>query len=209
MKNVLFGFIFVIFVLTMFKMSTARPQELDEVVLQLDNTHQSQKREIYIDGVISELTPVTVRNQLNKLNGEGNGEITIHITSPGGSVYYGLQIYDYMMQSKAPIRTSCEGYCMSMAAFLLMAGDVRESGESATIMFHTLSSESKGHLQDMAADMAESNRLQDMMDIRIHDHTGLSLDAIRKMESYDHFMSSQDAKELHIIDQIVGKHGAK
>lgn len=164
-------------------------------------------RDVYIRGVIDERMALTVGDQIAGLNRLSPEVITIHITSPGGSVYSGLQIYDYMEESVAPIVTVCEGYCMSMAAFLLASGDLRESQASASIMFHQISTEAKGKIDDILLDLADAQRLQSMMDERLHDHTGLSIAAIRKMESYDHYFSPKEAKAANIIDAIRGKHG--
>src|ERR1700761_1803063 len=93
-------------------------------------------RDIYLRGEINSETAFFIQKQLEIMNDAGTGEITMHITSPGGEVYAGLQIYDYMKQSKSKIRTSCEGMCMSMAAFILTWGNVRQADEHSTIMFH-------------------------------------------------------------------------
>ncbi len=164
-------------------------------------------RDIYMRGMVDENMAYRIGEQIKLLNLLGSEEITIHITSPGGSVYSGLQIYDYMEESVSPIRTVCEGYCMSMAAVLLASGDIRAASASATIMFHQLSTEARGKLSEIQAEVNDGQRLQDIIDAHIHEHTGLSISAIKKMESYDHMMSPQEAKYLGIIDMIVGKHG--
>lgn len=161
--------------------------------------------DVYIRGEISQNTAFSVDELIRRLNDLGASEIKVHITSPGGSVYAGLQIYDSMSSSNAKIRTICEGYCMSMAAFLLAAGDIREAYPSASIMFHQVASETHGHIFEMKADIAEAERLQGVMDEITHKHTGLSLSAIQKMESYDHYMDPKEALSLGIIDKIIVK----
>lgn len=163
------------------------------------------KYDLYIRGTINDLTAYNIADSIGAMNALAADQITIHITSPGGSVLAGFQIYDAMMESRAKIITSCEGYCMSMAAIILAAGDTREAGATTTIMFHTLSAEMRGNLAGMYKDLEEAQRLQTMMDEVIHRHTGLSMDEVKKMESYDHFMNAKDAKRLGVIDRIRGK----
>lgn len=158
--------------------------------------------DIYLRGEISDSTAVSIGEQIRSLNDRGVNEIVLHITSPGGSVYAGLQIYDYMRLSHAPVRTSCEGYCMSMGAYLLSWGSVRQSDENATIMFHQVGSSEQGKLNELVRAVAETKRLQDVMNDITREHSGMSTNALNEMESYDNFMSAKQAKELNLIDVI-------
>lgn len=158
--------------------------------------------DIYLRGEISDSTAVSIGEQIRSLNDRGVNEIVLHITSPGGSVYAGLQIYDYMRLSHAPVRTSCEGYCMSMGAYLLSWGNVRQSDEHATIMFHQVGSSEQGKINELVRALAETKRLQDVMNDITREHSGMSTNALNEMESYDNFMSAKQAKELNLIDVI-------
>ena len=161
-------------------------------------------REIFIRGEVTEQMVFDIDAQMRVLNSQGRREITIHITSPGGGVYSGLQIYDIISESLSPTRTICEGYCMSMAAVLLEAGTVRESGASATIMFHGIATNAQGKLPEIAGEVAEAQRLEDLMNDLIANRSGLSRSAVEKMKDHDHFMSAKEAKSLDLIDVIRG-----
>ncbi len=164
-------------------------------------------RDVYIKGEIDQRMAFDIERRLNDLNSASSAEITVHITSPGGSVYAGLEILDAMMEGASPIHTVCEGYCMSMAATLLASGDVRESTENASIMFHQLSTKTQGKIDEIKADLVDADRLQLLMDKQISKRSGMTINEVKKMESYDHFMSPEEAKKLNLIDKIRGKHG--
>ena len=164
----------------------------------------SQPREIFIRGEITEPMAFQIYAAMRIFNAEGRGEIVIHITSPGGSVYPGLQIYDIIAESESPTRTICEGYCMSMAAVLLEAGTVRESSASAILMFHGISTSAKGKIPEIMAEVAEAQMLEDVMNAHISERSGMSLRAVEKMKLYDHFMTAKEAKGLGLIDVIRG-----
>ena len=164
-------------------------------------------RDVYIKGVIDQRMAFDIERRLNDLNASSNAEIVVHITSPGGSVYAGLEILDAMLEGASPIHTVCEGYCMSMAATLLASGDVRESTENASIMFHQLSTKTQGKIDEIKADLVDADRLQLLMDKQISVRSGMTINDVKKMESYDHFMSPEEAKKLNLIDKIRGKHG--
>lgn len=159
-------------------------------------------RDVYVNGTIDDNMAADINYQLELLNKENSDDITMHITSGGGGVYPGLRIYDNMMESESKINTVCEGYCMSMAAVLLVAGSHREASENTAIMLHEVSFGASGKLTEVENEVKEAKRLQAEMNTIIMRHSGLTLDQVKKMEAYDHFMSSQEAKELGLVDSV-------
>ena len=159
-------------------------------------------RDIYLVGPVNDTSASFVKVQLDALNAVNDDQITLHITSLGGSVYAGLRIYDDMMESRSPIRTVCEGYCMSMAAILLAVGDTREASANTTIMFHEVSFGAEGKLTDVKAVTAEAERLQTLIDKAISERSGLSMSQVRMLERTDNYMSGREALELGLIDTV-------
>lgn len=162
-------------------------------------------KDIYLHGDVTDQMAIAIGTAINEYNYEGANEIVMHITSPGGSVYAGLQIYDYMKQSKVKIRTVCEGYCFSMGAYLLAMGDIRQAYPHSSIMFHQVHSQSSGPLTELAADLAEATRLQNSMNEILHDRTGISFSQLKKIEDHDNYMSPDAAKDVGLIDSIIGE----
>lgn len=165
----------------------------------------SPPRDVFIRGEITDEMAFAVVDRIRLFNLLDNSEITLHISSGGGSVYAGLMIYDAMQGSVAHIKTSCEGFCASMSALLLALGDTRESSSNATIMFHELSLQTAGKLTDGKRDMLEGQRLQNLMNKLLAARTGLFVAFIADMISYDHYFSPSDAKKLNIIDTVKEK----
>ena len=54
-------------------------------------------------------------------------DISIYINSPGGSITAGMAIYDTMQFIKPDVQTICIGMAASMGAFLLTAGNKRQT----------------------------------------------------------------------------------
>lgn len=162
-------------------------------------------RTVYLTGEIDEGSALVLIRQLQELDAEAPGKtIDLHITSPGGSVYAGLAIYDAMQALSSPVKTICDGYCMSMGAFLLIVGNYREASENATVMVHQLSSGfNTAKLADLTNELAEAARLQNIMDDLLAQHSGLSKKKIQELESYDHYLSAKQAKQLGFIDNVL------
>lgn len=166
-----------------------------------------ENRTVYINGEIGDGLAQQVVSQLKSLDKNSHEPIEIIITSYGGSVYSGLQILDEMAAIKSPIKTVCEGYCMSMAAVLLSAGTKgqRFAMPLSTILLHQVAGGMQGKLADMQNDLNEAKRLQDLMTSILKQHTGLDDVKLAQVMDHDNFMTPETAKSLNLIDGIVGK----
>ncbi len=135
-----------------------------------------------------------------------NREINMYINSPGGSVYAGMGIYDTMRVLPCPIATTCVGYAASFGTILLMAGDTgkRYSMPHSRIHIHQpLQGGLSGQATDIDIHAREILHLRDVLNGIIHDHTGQTLERIKRDTDRDFFMSADDAKEYGIIDEVL------
>src|SRR6201988_1200639 len=103
-------------------------------------------------------TPVTedianlVVAQLIHLESEDpDKEVSIFVTSPGGSLYAGLAIYDTMQYIKPDVQTICVGVAMSMGALLLAGGAAgkRMTTPNSKILSHQVTGGFQGHSTDI------------------------------------------------------------
>lgn len=161
-------------------------------------------REIDIYGEIDMPMAISVTKQLRDLEAASPGKpIVMIITSPGGSVIAGLQIIDVMNSLVSPITTRCEGWCASMAATILASGDHREAMPNAKILTHFLSTDCEGKLPEVLNCANISITLQNDLDAILAKQTGLSLEQVKAMESYDHMMTAEEALANGLIDKIL------
>jgi ATP-dependent Clp protease protease subunit len=135
-------------------------------------------------------------------------EISLYINSPGGSVYAGLAIYDTMRFIKPDVQTICVGIAMSMGALLLAGGakGKRMALPNSKILIHQVSSGFSGQATDIEIHAKEIIALRTKLDEILASHTGQPLERIAKDTDRDFFMSSEEAKEYGIIDQVIHSH---
>ena len=141
-----------------------------------------------------------------------NKEISIYVNTPGGSVTSGLAIYDTIQFVKCDVATYCVGQATSMGALLLAAGTKgkRYGLPHSRIMIHQPWGGVTGAAVDISIQTKEILRLRDKINELLSQHTGKSLDKIKKDTDRDYFMSAQEAKDYGIIDEvIVGKTSKK
>jgi len=163
-------------------------------------------RIVFIGTAIDDDVANVVTAQLLFLESEDpEKDVSIYINSPGGSVTAGLAIYDTMQYVKAPVSTICLGQAASMAAVLISAGakGKRFAVPNARIMIHQLSGGFSGQASDIEIQAREALRLKKTLDEILARHTGQAIDRISKDTDRDYFMSSQEAKEYGLIDEVI------
>ena len=167
-----------------------------------------RERIIMVNGQVEESMANLVVAQLLFLAAEDSKrEVNIYINSPGGSVTAGLAIYDTMRILPCPIATTCVGFAASFGTILLMAGDhgLRRSLPHARIHIHQplIQGGIGGQATDIDIQAKEILHTRDVLNGIIKHHTGQTLERIRKDTDRDYFMSTEEALEYGIIDEVL------
>jgi ATP-dependent Clp protease protease subunit len=138
-------------------------------------------------------------------------EIYLYLNSPGGVVTSGLAIYDTMQYIKPDVVTTCIGQAASMAALLLAAGTKgkRFALPNARIMIHQPAGGVQGQATDIDIHAKEILKIRERLNEILAEKTGQPLNKIAKDTDRNFFMSSGEAKEYGIIDEILHKKGAE
>jgi ATP-dependent Clp protease, protease subunit len=137
-------------------------------------------------------------------------DIHLYINSPGGSVYSGLAIYDVMQFIKSDVCTYCIGMAASMGALLLTAGahGKRYSLPHSRIMIHQPLGGAKGQASDIEIQAKEILYLKERLNGILSEHSGKSIEQVRKDTDRDNYLSAKDAVEYGLIDKVIEKRGA-
>jgi len=132
-------------------------------------------------------------------------DIHFWINSPGGVVTAGLAIYDVMNFIKCDVSTVCIGQAASMGAFLLAGGakGKRYSLPSSRIMIHQPSGGAQGQATDIGIQYEEISRLKTYLTDETAKNCGKKYDYMLGQMERDNFMSSEQAKEMGIIDEVL------
>ena len=167
-----------------------------------------KERIVFLVGPINDNVASLVTAQLLFLESENpKKEISLYINSPGGLVTAGLGIYDTMQYIKPDVSTLCIGQAASMGSFLLAAGEKgkRFSLPNSRIMVHQPSAGFQGQATDIEIHANEVLSLKKRLNQIYSKHTGKSEDEIKIALERDNFMTSENAKEFGLIDQVVEK----
>jgi ATP-dependent Clp protease protease subunit len=168
-----------------------------------------KERIIFVQGPIDDGMASLVLAQLLFLEREdADKDIDMYINSPGGSVTAGLAIYDCMQIIKPDVATICAGMAASMASVLLTGGakGKRFALPYAKILIHQpWVSQVGGQATDIeihARDLIATRRsLAGIYEAT----TGKPVEQILKDIERDYYMTSEEAKEYGIIDDVFRK----
>ena len=167
-----------------------------------------KERIIFLTGQVNDAVSSLICAQLLYLESENpTKDIAFYINSPGGVVTSGLAVYDTMKYIRPEVSTVCTGQAASMGSLLLAAGakDKRYALPNSRIMIHQPSGGFQGQAADIEIQAREILALRTRLNQIYVDHTGQTLKAIEKAMDRDNYMTSEEAKDFGLIDNVVIK----
>ncbi len=165
-----------------------------------------KERIIFLGSPITDDLANLVIAQLLFLESEDpDKDIYLYINTPGGLVTAGLAIYDTMQYVKPDVVTICLGQAASMGAVLLAAGakGKRYALPHSRILLHQPMGGFEGPAADVDIQAKEILRLREELNQILTKHTGQPLEKIKADTDRDFYMTSLQAKEYGIIDDVV------
>ena len=163
-------------------------------------------RIIFLGDEVNDATAGLIVAQLLFLESEDpDKDIHLYINSPGGSITAGMAIYDTMQYIKPDVSTICIGMAASMGAFLLAAGakGKRLALPNSEIMIHQPLGGTRGQATDIEIHAKRILKMKDTLNQILSERTGQPLEKIQMNTERDNFMSSIEAKEYGLIDEVI------
>lgn len=163
-------------------------------------------RIIFLGGPINDAVANVVIAQMLFLEHEDpKKDIKLYINSPGGSVTAGMAIYDTMQYIKPDVSTICVGMAASMGAVILTAGakGKRLALPSSQILIHQVMGGAEGQASEIEITARQILKMKEKLNQVLSKHTGQSVSKIEKDSDRDYYMTSAEAKEYGLIDEVV------
>jgi ATP-dependent protease ClpP protease subunit len=148
---------------------------------------------------------VTAQDFINDLKSI-SGPIDLHLNSPGGEVWDGIAIYQYLA-GRGGVTTYIDSLAASIASVIAMAGTEIVMGRNASVMVH----DGWGLCIGNAADMREQADLLDRVSDNIAnvyaDRTGKPVDEWRKVMLAETWFFGQEAVDAGLADRLAPSTG--
>lgn len=134
-------------------------------------------------------------------------DISLYLNTPGGQVSSGLAIYDTMQLIEPDVATICTGMAASMGSVLLCAGEKgkRSALPHSRVLIHQPLGGAQGQASDIEIAAREILKTKQELYSIISQHSGRSVEQITADADRDFWMSSQEALEYGMIDEILTK----
>lgn len=165
-------------------------------------------RVIFLVGEIETHMANLVVAQLLFLESENpDKDISLYINSPGGSVSAALSIYDTMQFIKPDVSTLCIGMAASAGALLLSSGAEKKRYclPHSTVMIHQVLGGFQGQGTDIEIHARETLRVGALLNKIMAEHTGRTIDELKKDTDRDNFMDAQQAVIYGLVDEVIKK----
>lgn len=165
-------------------------------------------RIIVLSEEVNDSTASIIIGQMLFLEGEDpEKDIVFYINSPGGVITAGLAIYDTMQYVKPDVSTICLGMAASMGSFLLAGGakGKRFALPNSEIMIHqpSISGGLSGQATDIKIYADRIVKTKKRLIEIYSEKTGQSVEKLQYDMERDNFMTSKEAKEYGLIDEIL------
>jgi ATP-dependent Clp protease protease subunit len=171
-----------------------------------------EERIIFLGQAIDDTVANDVMAQLLTLESmDPDRDIMMYINSPGGSFTALTAIYDTMQFVRPDIMTICLGQAASAAAILLAGGTKgkRMALPNSRILIHQPYSEGGGQASDIELQAREILRMRELLETMLEKHSTKSKEQISADIERDKILTSQEAVEYGLIDQVLTSRKAK
>ncbi len=145
---------------------------------------------------------------MNEARNSGQPVIPVVIDSYGGQVYSLLAMISEIKDCEIPVATIVESKAMSCGAVLFTFGTegYRFMSPDATVMIHDVSSGGRGKVEEVKADAAEADRLDQKIYKMMSQNCGKKDDYFKKIVHKkghaDWFLDSGECKKHNVCNHI-------
>ncbi|MDQ0114366.1 head maturation protease, ClpP-related [Paenibacillus harenae] len=149
---------------------------------------------------------VSPKGVMRALKNMGNvDEVIVRINSPGGSVFAGLAIYQYLKDHKAKVTVKVDGLAASAASVIMMAGDTIIMGTGAMVMAHNPWTIAMGEAKDFRETADMLDQVQKSIISVYEERTGKTGDDLKAMMDATTWMTADEAVAMGFADEIDRK----
>jgi len=129
--------------------------------------------------------------------------IWLHVSSPGGFLYFAFSVADNIKQIKTPIYSVVEGSCASSATVITMSCKKRFIQPSAVMLVHQLQTRTEGKFEELKDDMRNSElAMQSLIDFYKR-NTKLSGKKLSNLLKRDMLFNAKECIKMGFVDELM------
>lgn len=172
----------------------------------IENNAKALSADVYIYDEIG-FWGVSAQDFVAAFRGEidASADVTVHINSPGGSVFDGITILNALRAHKGGVTTVVDGLAASAASFIAQAGTKRIMARNSQMMIHDAMSLCVGNASDMreVADLLDKAS-DNLADVYAHRSGRGDVKSWRAEMEKEVWYSAQEAVDAGLADEVDG-----
>ena len=149
------------------------------------------------------VTPDTFREELES----EEGDVTVWINSPGGSVFAAASIYTMLCDHKGKVTVKIDAIAASAASVVAMAGDRVLISPVGMLMIHDPMTIAMGSAKDMEKVISTLNEVKESIINAYAKKTRMSRNKISKLMENETWLNAKKAVELGFADEVLFAEG--
>lgn len=183
--------------------------KIKEVPFEFKNEVSDNKQVLTLSGVIQKrywsddkyIDAKMVREALEDVT----NDIHIRLNSPGGDVFQGVEIYNYLKDHSSNITVEVMGNAASAATFICAGADKVIMNIGTTFMIHEAESHAWGNKQDLQKTLQALETIDDSILSIYENRTGQSKDQLTEWINAAKWFTAQEAVDYGFADEIKNK----
>jgi ATP-dependent Clp endopeptidase proteolytic subunit ClpP len=166
------------------------------------------RREVFFNEAVDEDSVEDAIEMLRDYQAESDEPITIFLNSPGGDVFDGLLLFDYVRELRAEsgieVTTRVKGLAASMGSVLAQAGDHRIVSANSWYMIHEPATLFIGKAGDIKREAKLMEALHKQLCGIIAERSNLTqAEVVRRSTDKDWWIPAAEALSLGFFDELV------
>lgn len=129
-------------------------------------------------------------------------DILIKLNSPGGDVFEGIEIYNYLKNHSSNVTVEIMGTAASAATFIVAGADKVVMNTGTTIMIHEASTWTWGNKQDIQKALNALETIDDSIISIYVEKTGQSEQQLTDWMNEEKWFTAQEAVDYGFADEI-------
>ena len=153
--------------------------------------------------VIDDFYGVSAADFTAALNSVKDGDISLHINSPGGDVFAARAMVAAISAHPSNITAHIDGLAASAASYVAIACDKVVMQDGSMMMIHQAWSLALGNSSDMRATADLLDKIDGTIVADYQRKTGMPADQLVQMMADETWMTAQEALDMKFCDAIV------
>lgn len=159
-------------------------------------------------GDIDEEKARQVVKNIRLLDFMNDKDITMLLSTEGGDVHWGMQIFDAIKECNSRVIIHAVGPCWSMGSVILQAGDVTKISSSATVMIHMgKAAYPEDHPLTIEQWMAEHSRMEKetqeiLFEKMKKKNQKFTRGQLKKLLTFDTIYTAEEAVKVGLVEKI-------